>query len=369
MAGGQLICLSHPDELRARADAWDELWLRSPTTSSTCRAETMAYWVERFAPGAEFRVLAVERDGRMLAALPLVARRVGRLLTAGGVPVNDWSQCGDLLLDESVEPDDALRTLVAGFSQLPWPVLWLDGVRVETTRWRRLQQMLRAGGSAVFAEPRFKIGWIELTGTLAEIQKNWSKAFRKSLRRTARRLAEQGQYELKLCTNIGDDELEPLFARALDVEQRSWKARERTSIQESDGIAELYLRKFRSLAARRELVFAFLELDGRAIAFEIGWLSKSVYHSFKVGYDERFAACGPGQLTMCLLIEQLVDRGDCRAIDCVGPLGDSIAHFRPASYVLGRMLIADRHVTGRALLSLYKHSVPRLRRWRESRSR
>lgn len=369
MANGQLICLSQLDELRARTDAWDDLWLRSPTTSSTCRAETVACWVKRFAPGTEFRALAVERGGRLLAALPLVTRRVGRFLTAGGLPVNDWSQCGDLLLDESIDSDEALRTLAAGFSQLPWSVLWLDGVRVDTTRWRRLQQLLQAGGSAVFAEPRFKIGWLELPTTRAEIQKKWSKAFRKSLKRTASRLTERGRYELKMFTNIGDDEVEPLFARALDVEQRSWKARQRTSIQESDGIAELYLRKFRSLAARRELVFAFLELDGQAISFEIGWLSKSVYHSFKIGYDERFATCGPGQLTMYLLIEQLVDRGHCRAVDCVGPLSDSIAHFRPASYVLGRMLIADRHVTGRALLSLYKHSVPRLRRWRESRSR
>jgi CelD/BcsL family acetyltransferase involved in cellulose biosynthesis len=375
MAGDKLVCWSDLDELRDRADAWDDLWLRSPTTSSTCRAELMACWVERFAPGTEFCALAVERDGRMLAALPLVTRRVGRFLTAGGLPVNDWSQCGDLLLDESIESDesdesdDALRTLASGFSRLPWSVLWLDGVRLETKRWQRLQQMLQAGGSAVFAEPRFEIGWLELTTTRADIQKSWSKGFRKSLRRTACRLAERGRYELKTFTNIGDDEIEPLFMRATDVEQRSWKARERTSIRESDGIAEFYLRQCRLLAARRELVFAFLELDGRAIAFEIGWLAKSVYHSFKVGYDERFAAFGPGQLTMNLLIEQLLKGGSCKAIDCVGPMNDAMAHFRPATYAIGRMLIADRHLTGRALLSLYKHAIPHFRRWRESRSR
>ena len=78
-------------ELRAMAPAWDDLWRRSDVTLPVVRAELLAQWLEQFAPGTDFRGLVVEDQGQWVAALPLVGRRLGPVLRAGGMPSNEWS--------------------------------------------------------------------------------------------------------------------------------------------------------------------------------------------------------------------------------------------------------------------------------------
>ncbi|TWT76313.1 hypothetical protein CA13_68060 [Planctomycetes bacterium CA13] len=365
MPCGTVSCLTGLSELRSCAGDWDDLWSRSVASSPTCRAEVLACWVERFASDGEFRALVVEDQGRLLAALPLVPKRLGPLLIAGDLPVNDWSQCGDLLLDEATDVDAVLRRLANGFEQLPWSLLWLDGARIESSRWSQLERVFQEAGLAVFSEPRFNVGLLETTTTLQDLEKSWSKNFRKDLRRSARRLSEQGQYELNLHTNIAQADVDSLFQRVLEVDQKTWKAQSGTAIEDSEGLAEYYRCQSRLLAEHGELVIALLEVEGQAIAYEFGWLAKSVYHSFKVGFDERFAKFAPGQFTMYLLIEKLLDRNLAETIDCIGPLSEATSRFRPGSYTVGRMLVANQNLRGRAVLASYKNLMPLVRRWRK----
>ena len=95
--------------LRETETAWDDLWQRSDATLPTGRAELIAQWIEQFAPNSKFVALAVERDGQLVAALPLVERRVKRLITAGTLPWNDWCWAGDLLVDPEADVAAALR--------------------------------------------------------------------------------------------------------------------------------------------------------------------------------------------------------------------------------------------------------------------
>jgi CelD/BcsL family acetyltransferase involved in cellulose biosynthesis len=240
-------------------------------------------------------------------------------------------------------------------------------VPIEASRWQRLQQCVRSSGGASIAEPRFEVGLLDTAIDFAELEQGWSKNFRKNLRRSARTLADQGTCELKVHRHIDDSQVEPLLMRAAEIEQRSWKAEAGSTILESEGMAQYYLQQFRWLAQRQELVVVFLELNGQAIAFEIGWLAKSVYHSFKVSYDQRYAPSSPGQLTMHLLLQQLIDSRECRAIDCLGPISEATSRFRPSTYTIGRLLIAGRSGTGRAMLAMYKNCMPQFRRWRRSR--
>ena len=98
-----------------------------PATLPTARAELIAQWVERFAPLAGFRALVVEDQGQWVAALPLVERRVARVLTAGTLPANPWSPGGTLLCDASLAAEQSIADrLVEAMQRLPWHVLWLE---------------------------------------------------------------------------------------------------------------------------------------------------------------------------------------------------------------------------------------------------
>ena len=99
----QVIHLRSLEELRAAASDWDDLWRRSEVTFPTMRAELLAQWIEHFAAGAEFHAIAVQQEGRWVAALPIVRRKIGRLINAGVLPCNEWSSSGECLLDFSAD--------------------------------------------------------------------------------------------------------------------------------------------------------------------------------------------------------------------------------------------------------------------------
>jgi hypothetical protein len=51
----RLQLISSTSQLRDRAGAWDDLWMRSDVALPTARAELIAQWLDRFAPKAEVR--------------------------------------------------------------------------------------------------------------------------------------------------------------------------------------------------------------------------------------------------------------------------------------------------------------------------
>ena len=97
MSAPRLVQLNSATEIRSVAAEWDDLWRRSEVTVPTARAELIAHWIEHSAPAA-VRALAVERDGRFVAALPLIGGRLKRYIPIGRLPYNNWSWAGDLLL-------------------------------------------------------------------------------------------------------------------------------------------------------------------------------------------------------------------------------------------------------------------------------
>ena len=131
-------------QLRDVAAAWDRLWERCNVSLPTARAELVAEWVEHFAARAALRVLMLEQGGELVAALPLVGRRVHGVLPAGDLTWNDWSPNGELLVDPSADRQAVLDVLVDGLERTGWPLLWFDFVPLEFPQWESLVRTLDA---------------------------------------------------------------------------------------------------------------------------------------------------------------------------------------------------------------------------------
>ena len=117
----RVIHLRSVEELRAAASDWDDLWQRSEVTFPTMRAELLAQWIEHFAAGAEFHAIAVEQGGRWVAALPMVRRKIGRLINAGVLPCNEWSSSGECLLDPSADVNRVMEVFLDALMDCNWP--------------------------------------------------------------------------------------------------------------------------------------------------------------------------------------------------------------------------------------------------------
>jgi CelD/BcsL family acetyltransferase involved in cellulose biosynthesis len=354
MAAMRLVQLESVAAIRACAAAWDDLWLRSDVALPNGRAELVAQWLEMVAPRVSVRALAVKQDGQFVAALPLVGGRVKRLLPVGRLPTNDWSWAGDLLVDPSADLDSAMELLAAATGRLPWPLVWMEGVALESARWRAFAAALESGGLAFDSSEQFRVGQIEIGHDWDAYQATWSGNHRHQMRRMAVRAKKEGGTTLVALRDVRPDQVESLLRRGFAVECRSWKGERGTAVLKSPKAFEFYCRQARQLAEWGQLQLTYLELGGRAIAFEYGWNAKGVYCSPKVGYDEEFRRLTPGQLLRYELIERFFADPDQRLFDFGGPLADAAAKWSTGTYSIGRLVVGTERRGGQSLMGVLR---------------
>ncbi|MGA2797885.1 MAG: GNAT family N-acetyltransferase [Thermoguttaceae bacterium] len=336
----RVIHLRSLEELRAAASDWDDLWRRSEVTFPTMRAELLAQWLEHFAADAEFHAIAVQQDGRWVAALPIVRRRIGRIIPAGVLPCNQWSSSGECMLDFSIDVKQVSQLLLDALRECNLPLLWLDEAILETARWQVFMRAVADNHLKNVVRPRWQVGRVRIDGDWQACQARWSRKHRQHMAWLARQLARQGEVRLVLLSQLAPDEAAMWMRRALEIENLGWKGRSGGSVVSVPGMSEFFIRQARQLAAWGQLELAFLHCGGRPIAFCYGQIAKGVFHSAKVGYDPRYARFSPGQLLRYFLLERFYAEPGRAAIDFLGPMTESHAHWRPDTYTVARFAVA-----------------------------
>jgi CelD/BcsL family acetyltransferase involved in cellulose biosynthesis len=350
--------------LRAAAPAWNDLWHRTTGVLPTGRAEFVANWIEHFAPQQKFVAVGVEQDGQLVAALPLIEQRKAKFLRAGMLPRNDWCWGGSLLVDQTADTTQALQLLLGECRKLGWPLLWFDAAQLQDKSWQALLAAAETMGLSHLQRERFTIGTIEIADQLNHdwkaYEKAWSGNHRRHMRKALRRSDEEGGVELDIRTPKTAAEIEPLLREGFEVEHRSWKGREGTSVLASPAMWKYYLDESALLAAAGVLELVFLRFRGKAIGFEYGWSSRGIYYTPKVGFDDEFSRFSPGQLLRNLLLEDFFKQPECLAVDFLGPLSEATAKWSTRTYPISRLVIATGAV-GKSLLWAEQNIFRRLR--------
>jgi CelD/BcsL family acetyltransferase involved in cellulose biosynthesis len=365
----RLLHFRSAEELRAASAAWDDLWQRSPVAIPTARAALVTHWVETLSADQPFHALVVEQDGRYLAALPLVEARLKGLLKVGRLPCNEWSWAGDLLLDPDASPS-VIDRLIDGM--LHWPMLWFDGVPLDQLHWQQFLQALDRRAITYKRHERFKIGVVDLSQDWETYQAAWSGNFRRQMRKMTRRAAELGGVTLSIHHPGNPAELDQLLQLGFEVEDRSWKGTDGTSVLKSPAMHRYLGAQAALLARLGHLELAFLEFQGKAIAFEYGLVSKGTYFSPKVGYDEEYSHLSPGQLLRLKMTERFFAERDRHTWDFLGPLVEATERWTTSMYAIERLVVAPGGLSGKLALRAYRDWWPAVRkvrdRWRGEKS-
>jgi CelD/BcsL family acetyltransferase involved in cellulose biosynthesis len=131
---------------------------------------------------------------------------------------------------------------------------------------------------------------------------------RSDFRRMKRRAEEDGEVTFQF-HQPGPDEVEALLDRAIAVEAASWKSRTRTAIADNKVQLDFFRHYARLAAAEGIFQVAFMDIGSQTAAAQICAECDDSFWLFKIGYDERFARCSPGQLLMLESIERAARRG------------------------------------------------------------
>jgi CelD/BcsL family acetyltransferase involved in cellulose biosynthesis len=325
----------------------------------------MSQWMDTFASAQDFRAIVIRKDNRFLAALPLLHRRVGRMIDAYDLPGNDWSGAGDLLLDPGEDTAALCDQLVAELAVLPRSLFWFSSVATDRFRWQQFVAALERAQIQTDLHPRYDVAWIDTQDTWQQTEAKWSSSFRRQLRKSKRQLEETGPLRIELLRPRRQEELVAPLMTCLELEDAGWKGRAGTSIIRSPAMKDFVLAQARQLAEWGHVEIALLKQDEQVLACEYAWRAKGVYHAFKVAYDEHYAKFGPGQLLTHMLLERQVASSEYRGLDCMGPVTDAIRRWRPELRPIGRLVFAPGPL-GRVFLSAYRHLSPSWRRLREA---
>lgn len=345
----QLVRLRSKEELLSAAGAYNDLWRRGEAALPAARAESLAAWLDRFAPRRPFELLVAVDAGRWAAALPLVGRWLKGLLPAACLPFSPWWTSGELLLDPEADQEAALDQILLGFAALSRPLVWLDAVRFTTPRWQALIAAAERFKLPCGVQPQGTIGQVEIEHDWAAYQGRWSKGHRRKMKMARRQAEAAGGVQLRLCDQLQPREVGPLVRAGFEVEHRSWKGAAGGSVLSRPGMLEYYCEQGRRLAAAGCLQLAFLEHRGEPIAFEFGLAAKGTYYSYKVGYDERFAELTPGQLLRLKLLERFHADPNLALVDFAGPLSEATAKWSTRCEPVGRIVIGAPTRAGRLL--------------------
>ncbi len=353
-------------ELRKAAAIWDDLWQRSDVTIPTARAILIADWIEQFAPHSDFHAITVQLDGQMLAAIPICGGRIRRVLSVARLPENAWSWAGELLLDPQCEYEQVLDLLVDAIVRLPWPLLWCDGVPLESTRWQQLLAAFERDRCSIAHEVRFRVGTVDMTQPWEQYRSTWSGNFRGQMRKMSKRAEELGGVEVLQYHPLAGEQLNSLLQKGFEIGDRSWKGVQSTSVLKSPALRRFIWQQAAAMAQLGHLELTFLGHGNVNIAFEYGWRSKGVYYSPKVGYDQAFAYLSPGQLLRLKMAEQFFADGDRRTWDFLGPLTDATERWSTGSYSIDRLIVGTRGFAGRMLIGAFEKCWPTVRKLRNS---
>lgn len=139
-------------------------------------------------------------------------------------------------------------------------------------------------------------------------EQRFSSGRRSDLRRMARKAGDMGAATYEILAPR-PDETGALLDAAVAVEAKSWKARSKTALA-FDAAQEAFFRRYAWLAAENGILrISLMKIGGEIAAVQLAVECDDAFWLFKIGYDERFAACSPGNLLMLESIRYAANQG------------------------------------------------------------
>jgi CelD/BcsL family acetyltransferase involved in cellulose biosynthesis len=293
---GEGWSLEVADSIEPLAEEWDSLAERVGA-APFLRPGWVRAWQASFGGGA-IHVLAVRRNGQLVALVPLQKRR-GALRS----PTNPHTPAFDLVaLDE-----EAVRALADGIFATGARAVTLELLDARGTGLAALRTAACEAGYRVEARLAARSPYIRGERALAVHERSLSRNLRHDVERRLRRLCEAGAVSVEIAD--GRERLEELLEEAFRVEARGWKGERETAIASRADTRAFYTEVARWAGSRGWLRLAFLRLDRRAIAFQFDLERDRTYYSLKVGYDPEYERFSPGKLLAYMMVSRAVSSG------------------------------------------------------------
>jgi len=306
------------------------------------------------------------RDGEPVALLPVKRRwqlvkgvKLGVLDAAG----NDHWKVGNPLVGR--DPERSIEALLDGLRRRgQWDLLDLGPM----LQGSEMLELLVSKGRRLGLRPQIR--WaqddpvVKVTGPWDAYYGSLSSNLRTKVRQGEAKLSQEGP--LRLEEHVGGPDLEATLEEFYRVESSGWKGRAGTAIASKEHDLLFYTRLAFEAAQRGWLRLYVLRAGQRCVAADYCLAYERTLYMLRVGYDERWASCSPGQVMRKRVLEHLFSSGRDEIYDMMPGGGDHRAYkMRWANAVRRRVsvrLYNPRSVRGQIAAGAF-----RLREWLRGR--
>jgi CelD/BcsL family acetyltransferase involved in cellulose biosynthesis len=279
----ELATLRSAAQLDGLEEEWDALVRAMPRPSPFLLHAWVTAWLRHYAGGAELAIHVARRDGRLVAALPLIVRRrlgvrVARFI--GG----RQSALADLML----APDEPFSTARAVMGRVSSSADLVDLYGLPT-----VSHIAEAGGTALEVLQRVEAPVLDLAPDWDAVYKAKTGSKKRNLhRRRRRQLAELGSLEVVVARSPA--ELAEALEDAFRLHELRWDGRpDGSGFVTSQGTA-FHREAVQALAELDVPRIVLLRLDGKAIAFHCYLAFEATMYVHRLAFDPAFSRYSPG---------------------------------------------------------------------------
>ena len=322
--------------------AWNDL-----ASSPQGPVEQFEWWqacVDCLLEVGEAQPYFVSAAGKCLAIAPLVMRP-GLLPRIELIGVRQLHEPMDFLYANR----EALAELCAQLVRQKWPI---DLLRVpkHSPLLAELQRAFKGRG-LIHVSATTPYPYLALDATWVEPESHLNAGRRSDFRRAMRHAERAGEVQFELLTPDAAS-LDRLLAEAYETELHGWKGARGSALAIDPVRAAFYRQYFQECMQKGILRLAFMRIDGRAVAMQIGVEVNHRLWLLKIGYNEAYARMSPGSLLMLAVLRQAA-QDKLKSIEFLGAVEPWTAlwtqtvrdcvhiHAYPVGFVSAISLLAD----------------------------
>jgi CelD/BcsL family acetyltransferase involved in cellulose biosynthesis len=346
MAALTVDWVGEESEFEALAGEWDAL---APADSFPFDLHCwyLAWW-RAFGVDQELAICTARRDGVLVGVFPLC--QTGNELKA---MANTHSP-----LFRPLAGDEEARSAIVAAAMANGSDLELSGLPEEDASLAPLREGARAGAKTPLVEPSYSSPTVDTSGDFDAWRELSKPRWGAPLERFRRKMGRDHEAALEIVEAPRD--LETELVDGFRVEASGWKGEAGTAILSDPRTEAFYTEVARVFAAREELRFSRIVLDGETAAFDFTLLHGGRLYLLKTGFDERFRRLAPGLVMRLSVIERCFETG-LRSHELLGNESGWKSKFATGSRPYVTLHAYRRNPTGLARYAYRGRIRPRLR--------
>jgi len=310
-------------QLERLANEWERLWSRNPRREIFTKFAWARAWWQGYGPRRSLCAPAVFNGNRLIGILPVVAE--GRTLRFLGTP--RCADYNDLLCEPDASSEVLEHALWALYNlQRSWDRCVLENVSESSQIVTLFEQLYGRLRSRLYLASGSSCSSVVLEGRHNEVLGEILR--KKSLRRHQNNLRKRGKLSFRHLEDTEEIKLHlPTF---FQQHIARWAMVGSESLFSHKEERTFYYALVDELDPRTELRFAVLELDGRPIAYHLGFELQGKFIFYKPTFDVNLWNQSAGEVLLRCLFEYVAAR-DIREFDFT--IGNEVYKDRFANHV------------------------------------